>query len=395
MTLEKDAAKLIALDMLKDRSVSTRDNRYIRASSIGQCKRQVGYSLLGYQGLPVDGLGTFTFDQGSALHLMIQKRLVSLGWIKAKPVIKFTKDSWYMDWEQTDDPNSGCELPIENHDLRIIGHCDGITVPLSKRIENKIEGYYPDPEGERYLIEIKSITDKSRFWALAIRDGGINQINEEDFKTEFIELDYELTSTGNKAQKFSRFQHSRKVRSAYGVKDQPVYKLKIEGKDELVTILMAGNSAGSFTNLQKPKPEHIMQASLYANQLGLDKILFIYLGKDVDNNLYKEDLLNTPIKIFEHVVDELDIDIIKNKVETIYSYTDERKLPPRDYEYGEDKSPCKWCSHRHLCYPDKIDIEPINKQLIELELEPLSLESGKVHKYKKSLKSEYKKRKVE
>jgi len=381
------AEKTIAEALLKSRSKSDRDNRYIRGSSIGMCKRRIGYQLLGYQGLSESGHSLFILDLGNAIHDLVQRQLVNMGWIKAKPVLV----DGNIDWEQTDDKESGCELSILDHDLRIIGHCDGVTVPL-KINGSDLEDITPDPNGERYLIEIKSITDKPRFWVLGIRDGGTGPINELDCPAEFIDLSYEESSTGNMAQRLSRYQHTRLVRGKFNNREAPVYKLKIDGKDELVTVLMVGNSMGSFSSLKKPKPDHILQASLYANALNLKKILFIYVGKDIDSRGYKDldDLLNIPVKVFKHEVDELDIELISSKVKGIYDFVDNKELPPRDYTLEEDRSGCKFCPYSWQCWPESIEIAELNERLSNAGLPPLKEGPGITHKFKKDLKKEYK-----
>jgi hypothetical protein len=385
----RGAARAIAYSMVQNRNKEERDNRYIRGSSIGMCKKRIGYQILGYQGVPEGGHSLFILDLGNAIHDMVQRYLVKMGWIKAKPILQ--KDGM-IDWKQLDDPQSGCELSIINHDLRIIGHCDGVTVPLVKNPNAEgLDSYYPDPSGERYLIEIKSITDKPRFWVLAIRDGGTDTIDEEDCPAEFINISYETSQAGNLMQKISRFQHSRTVRSRFGTRVSPVYKLKVEGRDELVTVLMVGNSMGAFSSLERPKSEHVMQASLYAHELNLNKIIFIYVGKDIDSRTYEdaEDLLNLPVKVYEHTVQPLDIATIKGKIRNIYEYVDKGELPPRDYGWDEDKSSCKWCPYAWQCWPDKVNIDRIRKQLEALGLPELKEGPSIMHKPKRSLEKDY------
>jgi len=389
----KGAEKVITHFLLKERSKQARDNRYIRGSSIGMCKRKIGYQLLGYQPVPENGHSMFILNLGNAIHDMLQKTLVDMEWIKAKMVLK----NGGIDWEQTDDEKSGCELLIFDHEKRVIGHCDGVTVPLAKRKGGEgLDGYYPDPSGERYLIEIKSISDKPNFWVLGIRNGEEGPINEEDCPPEFIDLSYEESGSKNKMQKLSRYQHSRTVRSKYGSRICPVYKVKVGNKDELVTVLMAGNSMGAFSSLEKPKSEHVMQASLYANYLGIEKILFLYVGKDIDSRSYdNDDLLNFPIKIFEHEVDDLDIGVIEDKIETIYSFVDKKELPPRDYNWEDNKSPCKFCDFNWQCWKDKVNTEVLDARLETLGIPKLKEGPEVMHKAKKDLKATYKNKKVQ
>lgn len=357
----------ISIQLHKERLLNIRDERYIRASSIGMCRRRIGYSVLGYQPTPEDSHSLFTFDLGHAIHFMIQSKLVSMGWIKAKPT--FNKDN-SIAWKQTSDKLSGCELQILDHDLRIMGHCDGVTVPLVKSTnEEGITTYIPNKSGERYLIEIKSITDKSRFWVLGIPDGGKEPIT--DINSGFIDIDPD-NFNGKIQQRVAKFQYTRKVTTKHSTIDYPVYKLKVNGKDELVTVLMIGNSVGSFTSLQSPKANHIAQASLYASYLNIDKILFIYVGKDSDSKNYQDDnILNLPIKIIEHKVDSTDVLAIKQKIKDVYSYTDKTELPPRDFKWEEDRSECTFCPYNWQCYPDKINIDVIKNKISKVGIHNL------------------------
>lgn len=335
-------------------------NNLIRASSIGMCKRRIGYGLLGYPGTPDTSHSLVTLNLGNAIHDMLQRHLVKMGWIKAKPVLS---EDGFIDWEQADDPQSGCELGIYDEKLRFTGHCDGVTVPLIEDPDSPFK-LRPGEGGKRYLIEIKSITDRPIFFIRAIRDGGVDPIREEDNNSEFIDLDMTQSKSSKKFQQLLyNFSHSRQVVSKFGRRTCPVYKVSLDGnKEEMITVLMVSNMAGKFSNLQKPQEDHIMQASLYASRLGLEDILFIYVGKDVDPRSYKEDnMLNVPIKTFHHKVDPDDVTLAEVKIEEIYSFTDQNELPPRDFE-PTDKE-CSWCPFLWTCYPDLVDLEALNSTL--------------------------------
>jgi hypothetical protein len=222
------------------------------------CRRRIGYQVLGYQGIPESAHSSIILDVGNALHDILQQGLVRLGWVKAKT--RLGKDG-LLEWSRIKNEESGCEIPIVDHSRRVIGHCDAITVPLIRTGSEGLEAYEPHPDGKPYLIEIKSITDKPHFWVLGIRDGGTHRIREEEHPSEFIELKWEKTSSGGTARKLSRFTHSREVSSKYGVRTHPVYKLNTEEGEELITVIMAGNSMGAFSALKEPKSEHVLQAS--------------------------------------------------------------------------------------------------------------------------------------
>ena len=158
---------------------------------------------------------------------------------------------------------------------------------------------------------------------------------------------------------------------------------------------MVGNSIGSFSSLTKPKPEHVQQASVYASELGLENILFIYVGKDVDPKHYsEEEFLNLPIKIFEVKVSNTAVDLIKCKIESIYQATDSGSLPAKEYTLEEDRSPCKWCPFLWQCYPEQVDITSIKKDLISLGIEDLVEGPGVTHQYNIDLSEEYREKEV-
>jgi hypothetical protein len=367
-----EAARQIALWMQQEREEEEHEHRYIRASSISFCRRRIAYSLLGYQPAPSGGHALFTFSTGHALHMMLQRRLVGMGWIKAR--LSLSPHGSPI-WEQDGDPLSGCELEILDHDQRVIGHLDGLTVPLKKGTgPSGLPGYYPDPEGERYLVEIKTITDRPRFWVLGIRDGGVQPVREEDAPPEFLQPDVKLSLSGDLQQQLGVFSHTREVIAPGGlVMRRPVYRMQVRGSEELVTLLRAGTSRGSFSNLRAPKPEHVLQATVYAAHYEIRKVLFIYAGKDADRREYadEEDLLNVPLKVFEHSITREDVATVRERVQYVYRYTDAGDLPPRDFDFDAKRSPCPYCPFAWQCWPERIEINPLNEQLDRLGLKPL------------------------
>jgi hypothetical protein len=376
-----NVSQQFALHSIHEGSNSSRDNRYIRGSSAGFCSRKLGYGVLGYQATPTDGHGQFILNMGNSIHDYIQLQLVKMGWIKAAPF--WNEDHSYIDWKQTDDPDSGCELDIIDHENRILGHLDGITVPMLK-VGNL---YLPsmNSKAERYLIEIKSISDKPSFWVKGFKDGGRGTLDASLIEEEFIEIDVETQKSGKMQQRLSKFSHSRMVKVTYaGGKsfEYPVYKVKVDGAEQFVTVTMIGNSAGQFTQLLSPKPAHVAQASLYADFYGIKKILFLYVGKDVDSRNYEdtEDLLNWPIKILEHTVDPGDVDLLKRKFTKIYSYTDQGELPPRDYDNpGVKDAECPYCPYKWTCFPETVNREELSSKFSRLGLIPLTDGANTMH----------------
>lgn len=368
------AAKQFGLQMQREREAEAKERSgVIRASSIGQCSRRIGYGLLGYQPAPESGQTLFTFRLGSAIHDVIQRQLVAMGWIKAKPVL--TPDG-RIGWMQDDDALSGCELEMWDAARRLVGHPDGITIPLARRQGvTGLDSYYPDPKGERYLVEIKSMSDRPRFWLQVVRDGGTKPLHESDMTVEFITPDAEIVRSGECQQRLHKYSHLREVVSGqYGPKLKPVYKVRINGVEEAVTVLMTGNSQGGFSSLSAPKSEHVAQASLYAAHFGIARVMFIYVSKEAQGGAdgTGDDLLSVPIKIFEQAVEAYDLTAIYAKAARIYAATDAGELPEREFDWNAKRSECRRCPFAWQCWPDKVNSVALNRRLRALGLEALT-----------------------
>jgi len=321
---------------------------FIRTSSIGECARRIGFSLQGMPTEPETSHSMFTLDMGTAIHLLIQKKLVELGWIRS--TLSVSKGN--IVWKNDKASGSGCELSFVDKKRRLTGHCDGITVPLVEIVGEDGQPYLvPGEGGKRFLVEIKSITDRPLFLVKGIRDGGHNPIREEDFPVETIDITPKPSRSSNKLQQLIfNLSHTRTVYTKHGARICPVYKLYVNGKQELVTILLITNILGKYDNLISPLPKHILQASIYADEFGLEDILFIYVGKDYSPSMYdEEDPLNIPIKIFHVKLDRNNILLIEDRIKDIYSYIDKGELPPR--EYGQDSYECMYCPYKTLCRP--------------------------------------------
>src|SRR5205807_7731334 len=93
----------------------------IRASVIGACRRQIGYELLGYEAAPASETSLFLCSVGGALHEMVLRSLVGLGWIRARLGLDA---EGRLVWEQDGDSLSGCELGFVDEERRLMGHPD-------------------------------------------------------------------------------------------------------------------------------------------------------------------------------------------------------------------------------------------------------------------------------
>jgi len=328
------------------------------------CNRKIGYDILGYRGIPETAHGLVTLDMGEAIHLMVQRYLVKLGWIESTLTVKNGEFVW------KNPPIGGCEIPFKDEKRRLSGRCDGITVPLLHTDDGTTFGSYtPHPDGVRYLVEIKSISDRSTFLVRGIRDGGKSTISTP---SEFLDITAKPSRSSKKLQQlFYKYLHSRKVVESWGVRECPVYSLNIKNSAEPVTVTLATNILGKFSNLRGPVPYHLAQASAYAQHFGLEDILFIYVGKDADPAGYEdaEDFENSPIKVFHHKVDSTDLALIDIQLEEIYSFVDAGKLPPHGHSLGDRI--CDFCPYKWQCFPGSVDVDKINSKLEAIGMQKL------------------------
>ncbi len=141
---------------------------FIPVSSIGDCARKIVYSLT-VKMIPRPRLASESHAalNGNALHDLVQSRLVGAGLVNAKMVVR---KGWILGWE------GDCELTLEDKNLKVRGHCDGITLPVIA----KGGEYVVDPSGTRKLIEIKTIGNSKRedpFTGL-LREGKFDKLSK-------------------------------------------------------------------------------------------------------------------------------------------------------------------------------------------------------------------------
>lgn len=314
------AIEELAASYHTERELHPRDNRYLRISGIGRCRRETGYRIKWHEeGRPEHPIwthGLFIFDLGHGMHLQLQQRLSNVGplkWIDAEPAIT---EHGHFGWK------GNCEIDLIDHELRLAGHCDGLTRPL-KRIKTRVAGQEieliepcdeEDPEGRRYILDIKTITARERY------------------------VEKKSPRTGE--------------------------------------LLSCEIKPSSFDRLTKPKPEHIGQVSLYSyltTRPGfktdripgplatMPDLMMIYVAKDLDPDYYRKypeeypdprGLLNSPYKIFTQPTDEKHVQALLRRAAQIWSYLDKGQLPPRDYQHHPDRPAwnCVDCAFRHACY---------------------------------------------
>jgi hypothetical protein len=321
--LDKAAIEELSASFHVERVMNPRDNSYIRASGIGSCRRQIAYRLNwhkeGKEELPIWTHGLFTFDLGHGIHYRLQSRLSNVGpmkWVDAEPYID---EHGQLAW------HGNCEIDLKNDEYRIAGHCDGLTRPMVRYTDmvggQPVEFFEPthedDPNGKRYILDIKSITARER-----------------------LKIDYDAM-TG--------------------------------------TLRNAEVKPSSFEKLMAPKDEHIAQVSLYSwmtTQPGfstdrlheplneLPGIMIIYVAKDLDPAYYAKRpdefehpkaLLNSPYKIFTVDASPRLIKAQLRKAEGIWAAVEEGSLPPRDFNHKPERPAyaCVDCPFRLECYQEE------------------------------------------
>jgi len=318
--LDPTAVEELAVSHHLDHAAHPRDNSYVRVSGIGSCRRQIAYRIEGYrQGVPEPPIwthGLTIFELGHGLHLKLQERLSNVGplkWVDAEPMIDaHGRFAW----------RGNAEIDLVDHEYRVAGHCDGLSRPLVRYTRNidgqEIEFLEPteesDPQGRRYIIDIKTITARDRL----------------DIKRD---PDTDM------------------------VRDWAV-------------------KPSAFEKLAAPKPEHIQQVALYswlttrpgfqtdriAGPLQqLPGLMIIYVAKDLPPDYYARypndfpdprGLLNSPFKVFTMDTDPRTVAAIQRRLKGIWTQIDQGTLPARDYHHTPERPAwaCVDCPFRARCY---------------------------------------------
>lgn len=117
-------------------------------SSVGRCKRQVAYQMLGYPGKPIPGRNLLIMDNGTYFHERMEHTFKRMG-IMIAP-----------------------ELALKHEELRISGRSDAIVWNWMKKapVENDTEItltapdgtlVYNGPQSDVLIVELKSINNKN------------------------------------------------------------------------------------------------------------------------------------------------------------------------------------------------------------------------------------------
>lgn len=303
-----------------DQALSPRKNNLVRASSIGDCRRKLAYRIRWYhEGRPEPPMWSHLlsiFDVGHALHLQIQQRLSNQGPLKWVDADLTVDARGRPKWE------GNCEIRLEDPEDWVAGHCDALSRPLRYVKERhkgvEFETIVPceadDPEGQRFIIDIKTITARDR-----------------------MEL-----------------QQNPHTGQITGVKERP----------------------SGFARLTKPKDEHIAQTAIYSHlttkpSFKADRIdgplatlpglMVIYAGKDVAPDWYAKfpdqypeprGLLNAPFKIYTQAANPRLIQALLKKVALVREHVERGTLPPRDYHHDPNQPAwaCVDCPFKKECY---------------------------------------------
>lgn len=351
--------KEIAFHLLAEGSYSGRHNGLLRASSIGsKCSRRLGYMVLGYRKGPETAHQQYVLNMGNAVHDMIQMWMAKMGLVKARPVIN---SRGQIDWE------GDAEGTIKDDSTGIHGHYDGLSQPLVFKnpddslplLQNPKSLHYCsiDKTGKRYLLEFKTIANRSKVIAIFLKTTGKGRYKKQVTVKHVIEPGQSLYSD---------------LATLPGSKLKPLTEKGNEKYLEIVTteklqdgaLLDIIHQPGAFQQLARPKDEHVMQSTYYAHQLKADKVMVIYLAKDSGDKEYSTDSsLNLPIKAYEFDIDPAIVlkvnakarnlwDVLeKNSVKNPDPKKAENWLPDREFHPDDFMSECKYCSYSYHCYP--------------------------------------------
>jgi hypothetical protein len=362
--------KAVAKFLLEDSKKSGRNNGLLRGSSLGlKCPRRLGYMVLGYEEEPTTAHDQYVLAFGNAFHDMVQGWMSRMGLVNATPFIH--EGTLSLLWK------GDAEQHILDAKDGVIGHYDGFTRPITKNEDTYV---LAEKEGDRYLLEFKTISNKNKI----------------------VVIYYEVIDGIEYTVKYVLPQGRTTYDDLPRLEGSPPKKLSSKGNEKYAAtvgvlrknntlprrfILDIINKPGKFTELTKPKEEHIDQATYYAHKLNADKILIVYLAKDFDRDLYQEDSIwNIPIKAFESDIDIEVVSSLKRKTSSFWATLEEQQsktdnpeawLPPRPFSPDEHFSECKWCPYSYVCYPNHIShIEKTTRRFEEQALANLPVAKG-------------------
>lgn len=130
----------------------------------------------------------------------------------------------------------------------------------------------------------------------------------------------------------------RNVRRKLSGHADGVIRLNVDTLLEIKTMNSFSFARGKF----KPVPAHETQAGVYARELGLTQICFIYINKDTS-------------ELCVHIVpiNNKYVDAAYDKMDSILSAVKTKKVPPRLVCKDEDSKAALSCSYCSLCFSTK------------------------------------------
>jgi hypothetical protein len=294
-TIERE----LSLALQREQELFPRDHTHLHCSALAGCRRLQGYQLMGAEALPPESHFLSICDLGHGLHLQMLQRLSSVGplaWARGYPVINHGRFAW----------RGNIELPVFNEEYGLCGSMDAFSEPL-KEVDGRL---VRDTAGDRYVIDIKTITARTR----------INRV----------------------------------INPETGVLHE------------------AHVDPSSFAQLTGIKPEHRMQVTLYAwmatqpgfEAEGLDgplpafpRLMVIYIGKDVEHTYYDERhpdrRLLAPYRVFTEDVDPAVLEEALARAAYIHQKIKAGTWPAKDHSYSSTRRTwqCEVCAYRHHCFP--------------------------------------------
>lgn len=361
----------IARHLLEQSTKSGRRNTLVRGSSVGSaCLRRIGYMLLGYEEGPQTAHQQFVLALGNAIHDMIQTWMSRLGWVGARP---YLDDAGNLCWE------GDAEIRVWDPETGVIGHCDGLSQPILPSSDNGVHCLAIDPEGQRYLLEFKTIANRSRVDLVWAEKDTIKKYVLPPGKTVY---DEQPRLKGSPPKKIGYKGTERYVEI---LETENLGDALKEGADVLLDIY---HKPGAFDSLTGPKPEHIDQATFYASRLKADRILIVYIAKDTgEDNYEEENSLNVPVKAYDLPVDPEVISRLEARLEGLWRHMEarseesdnpedwlvDRPFHPNDYPFSE----CTYCPYTYVCYPDVPEVaRKVGQRIAEMKAIGLPVPSG-------------------
>ena len=273
MTIEKTAIREMSLAMQAERDLEPRDHTMLHASAIGYCRRRQGFELMGTEGERTDSHFLSICDVGHGVHRQLQDRLVN--------VLKWAT------WENI-------ELKVQDEEEGICGRLDA----LSEALEFKDGRLVPGPEGDKYIIDFKTITTRPHI-----------KYNPDTGILHYVEP------------------------SSFGRLTEPK-------KEHLLQ-----------TNIYSWLLVRMGYLETYP------KIMVVYVGKDIGREDYEgpEPLLDIPYKVFIRDTEESYIEAGLKRARHIWGRVRKGELPGKDHWHKPDAPAwqCEVCPYRKTCYAEE------------------------------------------